>query len=73
MPSWRSSTRSSRARSRPAPPSTRSCTPSRGLVKHMARTSFATRLRPALAQPWIDTYAEFGVIPKSFAAIELVK
>jgi hypothetical protein len=39
----------------------------------MARTSFATRLRPALAQPWIDTYAEFGVIPKSFAAIELVK
>jgi NitT/TauT family transport system substrate-binding protein len=44
-----------------------------GLVMHMARTSFATRLRPALAQPWIDAYAEFGVIPKSFAAIDLVK
>jgi hypothetical protein len=39
----------------------------------MARTSFATRLRPALAQPWIDACAEFGVIPKSFAAIDLVK
>jgi hypothetical protein len=39
----------------------------------MARTSFATRLRPALAQPWIDAYAEFGVIPKSFAVINLVK
>jgi NitT/TauT family transport system substrate-binding protein len=46
---------------------------SAGLVKHMARTSFSTRLRPALAQPWIDAYAEFGVIPKSFAAVELLK
>ena len=43
------------------------------LVRTMTRTSFATRLRPALAQPWIDVYAEFGVIPASFSAIDLVK
>ena len=42
-------------------------------VKGMTRTSFSTRLRPALAQPWIDAFAEFGVIPESFAAIDLVK
>ena len=28
--------------------------------------AFAERLRPAQAQPWIDAYAEFGVIPQSF-------
>jgi hypothetical protein len=39
----------------------------------MTRTSFATRLRPALAQPWIDAFAEFGVIPASFSANDLVK
>jgi hypothetical protein len=39
----------------------------------MTRTRFAPRLRPALAQPWIDAYAEFGVIPASFRAIDLVK
>jgi NitT/TauT family transport system substrate-binding protein len=43
------------------------------LVRRMTRTSFSTRLRPALAQPWIDVYAEFGVIPESFSAIDLVK
>jgi NitT/TauT family transport system substrate-binding protein len=43
------------------------------VLKRMARTSFATRLRPALAQPWIDVYAEFGLIPQTFSAIDLVK
>jgi ABC-type nitrate/sulfonate/bicarbonate transport system substrate-binding protein len=42
-------------------------------IAKMSRTRFAERLRPALAQPWIDVYAEFGVIPRSFPAIELVK
>ena len=39
----------------------------------MTRTRFAERLRPAQAQPWIDAYAEFGVIPASFRAIDLVR
>jgi NitT/TauT family transport system substrate-binding protein len=39
----------------------------------MKRTRFATRLRPSLAQPWIDAFAEFGVVPKGFKAIDLVK
>jgi NitT/TauT family transport system substrate-binding protein len=43
------------------------------LVRRMTRTAFSTRLRPALAQPWIDAYAEFGLIPKSFSALDLVK
>lgn len=43
------------------------------VIRRMTRTSYATRLRPALAQPWIDVYAEFGVIPESFQAIDLVK
>jgi NitT/TauT family transport system substrate-binding protein len=43
------------------------------VVAKMARTDFATRLRPGLAQPWIDVYAEFGVIPQPFPALDLVK
>jgi NitT/TauT family transport system substrate-binding protein len=43
------------------------------LVRRAARTAFSTRLRPALAQPWIDAFAEFGVIPSSFSALDLVK
>ena len=39
----------------------------------MKRTTFGTRLRPSLAQPWLDAFAEFGVIPPGFKAIELVK
>jgi NitT/TauT family transport system substrate-binding protein len=45
----------------------------RALVRRMTRTSFATRLRPALAQPWIDVWAEFKLIPASFSANDLVK
>jgi NitT/TauT family transport system substrate-binding protein len=43
------------------------------LIAKVTRTRFATRLRPELAQPWIDVYAEFGVIPSSFSAIDLTK
>lgn len=43
------------------------------VIARMTRARFSTRLRPALAQPWIDAYAEFGVIPASFRAIDLVK
>jgi NitT/TauT family transport system substrate-binding protein len=45
----------------------------KAVMAKMTRTRFAERLRPALAQPWIDAYAEFGVIPASFRAIDLVK
>jgi NitT/TauT family transport system substrate-binding protein len=45
----------------------------RAVISKMTRTSFATRLRVAPAQPWIDVYAEFAVIPQSFPAIDLVK
>jgi len=43
------------------------------VIAKMTRTRFSQRLRPALAQPWIDVFAEFGVIPASFAAIDLVR
>ena len=43
------------------------------VIAKMTRTRFATRLSPELAQPWIDLYAEFGVIPSSFPATDLTK
>jgi len=43
------------------------------VIAKMSRTRFGTRLRPGLAQPWLDVFAEFGVIPASFKAIDLVK
>jgi NitT/TauT family transport system substrate-binding protein len=43
------------------------------VLAKMTRSRFASRLRPAMAQPWIDVYAEFGEIPASFRAIDLVK
>lgn len=45
----------------------------KAVLAKMTRTRFAQRLRPALAQPWIDAFAEFGVIPASFRALDLVK
>jgi NitT/TauT family transport system substrate-binding protein len=45
----------------------------RALIGKVTRTQFLARLRPALAQPWIDAVAEFGVIPASFPAGDLVK
>jgi hypothetical protein len=44
-----------------------------GVIRKTTRVEFATRLRPTMAQPWIDAYAEFGVIPQSFSALDLVK
>ncbi len=43
------------------------------VLRRSTRTAFSARLRPALAQPWIDVFAEFGVIPASFSAQDLVK
>ena len=43
------------------------------VLAKMKRSSFGTRLRPSLAQPWLDAFAEFGVIPAGFKAIDLVK
>jgi len=43
------------------------------VIAKMTRTSFSQRLRTGLAQPWVDVFAEFGVIPTSFRAIDLVK
>jgi ABC-type nitrate/sulfonate/bicarbonate transport system substrate-binding protein len=43
------------------------------LIAKVTRTRFATQLSPELAQSWIDLYAEFGVIPSSFPANDLVK
>jgi NitT/TauT family transport system substrate-binding protein len=43
------------------------------VIRKMRRSSFSERLRPGLAQPWIDVFAEFGAIPASFSALDLVK
>jgi len=43
------------------------------LIAEVTRTRFATRLLPESAQPWIDVYAEFGVIPSPFPATDLTK
>jgi NitT/TauT family transport system substrate-binding protein len=43
------------------------------VLRRSTRTAFSPRLRPALAQPWIDVFAEFGVIPASFSAQDLVR
>jgi NitT/TauT family transport system substrate-binding protein len=43
------------------------------LVGRTARFSYATRLRVRMAQPFLDLYAEYDLIPDSFKAIDLVK
>ena len=43
------------------------------LIAKVTRTRFATRLSPELAQPWIDLYAEFGVIRSPFPASDLAR
>lgn len=45
----------------------------RGLLRAMARSRFAIRLRLPRIQPWIDAYKEFGLIPETFTAGDLVK
>ena len=43
------------------------------VLRKLTRFSYATRLRPRMGQPWIDLYAEYKLIPQSFAATDLVK
>ncbi len=43
------------------------------VLAKMTRFKYATRLRPRSGQPWIDLYAEYKLIPQSFAAADLVK
>ena len=42
------------------------------VMRRMTRAYFAQRLVPRLGQPWIDAYAEFGLI-QPFPAIQLVR
>ena len=43
------------------------------VIAKTARFSYATRLRVRMAQPFLDLYAEYDLIPDSFRAIDLVK
>ena len=43
------------------------------VIARTARFSYATRLRVRMAQPFLDLYAEYGLIPDSFQAIDLVR
>ena len=43
------------------------------VIRSMTHSTFATRLRLARTQPWIDVYKEFGLIPPTFTAPDLVK
>jgi NitT/TauT family transport system substrate-binding protein len=43
------------------------------VIRSMTHSTFATRLRLARTQPWIDVYKEFGLIPQTFTASDLVK
>jgi NitT/TauT family transport system substrate-binding protein len=43
------------------------------VLARMKRTRFGTRLRLSLAQPFIDAFIEFGVLPPGFKATDLVK
>lgn len=43
------------------------------VLKKMTRTTYATRLRPCTAQPWIDLWAEYDLLPNGLSACDLVK
>ena len=43
------------------------------VLAKITRIAYATRLRPRSGQPWIDLFAEYKLIPESFAATDLVK
>lgn len=43
------------------------------VLGRMARLAYATRLRPRMGQPWIDLYAEYGLIPDTMKAEDLVR
>jgi hypothetical protein len=39
----------------------------------MERTRYATRWRLKLAQPWLDAYARYKLIPDTFTVQDLIK
>ena len=39
----------------------------------MSRSKYATRLRLPLAQPWLDVYRRYGLIPETFRPEDLLK
>ena len=43
------------------------------VIRDMAHSKFATRLRLHRAEPWLAVYKEFGLIPATFTAPDLVK
>lgn len=43
------------------------------VLRSMTHSRFATRLRLHRAQAWIEVYKEFGLIPQTFTAPDLVK
>ncbi len=43
------------------------------VIARMSRTTFGTRLRVSLAQPWLPVFARYGVIPESFRPIDYVR
>ena len=43
------------------------------VIRRMTRSTFATRLRLRLAQPWVAVYKEFELIPNTFAAPDLLE
>jgi NitT/TauT family transport system substrate-binding protein len=43
------------------------------VLRTMTRTRYATRLRPCTAQPWIDLWAEYDLLPDGVSACDLVK
>jgi NitT/TauT family transport system substrate-binding protein len=43
------------------------------VLTKMVLSKFATRLRPARSQPWLDVFAKRGLIPASYKASELIK
>jgi hypothetical protein len=43
------------------------------VVAKTARFSYASRFRLRMAQPFLDLYAEYGLIPDSFTPADLVR
>jgi NitT/TauT family transport system substrate-binding protein len=43
------------------------------VIRSMTRSTFATRLRLKLAQPWVDVYKEFELIPNTFTPADLIE
>jgi NitT/TauT family transport system substrate-binding protein len=41
-------------------------------IAKMARTTYATRLRVRMAEPWLDVFKEYGLVPESFTPGDLV-